>query len=181
MWQRTAVASMSVLIKLRNEFYLPNSKWGLPDVFPFHQPLSNFLDLVRVGRAFWDLWQIASASEVIQIFLLGYASDFPKGNSCLFFFFKSLSYRKAHKEDLTCTSAEPYCKGDRMLFKSEELGTPHLVLGLGKVCFLFLSFSHFILGNKLCLFHCIVLICLILEVLPSDIFQGPVGTSLRRQ
>lgn len=68
-----------------------------------------------------------------------------------------------------------------MLFKSEELGTPHLVLGLGKVCFLFLSLSHFILGNKLCLFHCTVLICLILEVLPSDIFQGPVGTSLRRQ
>lgn len=97
MWQRPAVASMSVLIKLRNEFYLPNSKWGLPDVFPFHQPLSNFLDLVRVGRAFWDLWQIASASEVIQIFLLGYASDFPKGNSCLFFFFLNLY----HTEKLT--------------------------------------------------------------------------------
>lgn len=53
--QRPAMASKSVLIKLRMSFIFWTVKCGLPDAFACRHRSSNFLDLVRLGRAFWNL------------------------------------------------------------------------------------------------------------------------------
>lgn len=52
---KTGHGQKSVLIKLRMSFIFWTVKCGLPDVFACRHRSSNFLDLVRLGRAFWNL------------------------------------------------------------------------------------------------------------------------------